>query len=91
MREATVAADFQTEVDAIQDLTRVVLATQGDFESKADAVRKLADLSVPPARIATLLAINQTHVHSVLTRARKKAKGTEILDGKREGEDGEGA
>lgn len=70
-------SDLQAVVDAVNDLTRVVIATQGNFESKADIVRKLSDLSIPPPRIAAILAMPQKDVSSVLAKARKKAKGTE--------------
>jgi len=46
-----VANDVQAVVDAVNDLTRVVIATQGNFGSKADVVRRLAELSIPPVRI----------------------------------------
>ena len=57
---------------AIQDLTRVVIALSGEFASKADAVRRLNDLSVPPTRIAAILAMEPKQVHSALTKARKR-------------------
>lgn len=72
------ASDFQPIVDAVHDLTRVVIATQGNFETKAAVVRRLADLSIPPARIAAILAIPQKQVHSVLTKARKKTKNADL-------------
>ena len=79
------ANDFQAVVDAVHDLTRVVIATQGNFGSKADVVRRLADLSIPPARIASILAMPQNQVHSVLTKARKKTKSADLAS---EGENG---
>ena len=85
MREVTVANDLQAVVDAVHDLTRVVIATQGNFGSKADVVRRLADLSIPPARIAAILAMPQNQVHSVLTKARKKTKNADLPN---EGENG---
>ena len=72
------ANDFQAVVDAIHDLTRVLIATQGQFDSKADTVRRLADLSIPPSRIAAILAIPQNQVHSVLTKARKRTKSEDM-------------
>jgi hypothetical protein len=77
--------DLQAVVDAVHDLTRVVIATQGNFGSKADVVRRLADLSIPPARIAAILAMPQNQVHSVLTKARKKTKNADLPN---EGENG---
>jgi len=78
MQEATVANDLQAVVDAVHDLTRVLIATQGNFESKSDVVRRLADLSIPPARIAAILALPQNQVHSVLTKARRKTKSANL-------------
>lgn len=72
------ANDFQAVVDAIHDLTRVLIATQGQFDSKADIVRRLADLSIPPSRIAAIQAVPQNQVHSVLTKARKRSKNENI-------------
>lgn len=79
------ANDFQVVVDAIHDLTRVMIATQGQFGSKADVVRRLADLSIPPVRIAAILAIPQNQVHSVLTKARKRTKNGNLTN---EGDNG---
>ena len=42
-------------VDAIHDLTRVIIALNGNFASQAEAVRKLNDLSIPSGRIAAKL------------------------------------
>lgn len=75
------ANDFQPVVDAIHDLTRVIIATQGQFGSKADVVRRLADLSIPPVRIAAILAMPQNQVHSVLTKARKRTQSINLPDG----------
>jgi hypothetical protein len=80
-----VANDVQAVVDAVNDLTRVVIAIQGNFGSKADVVRRLADLSIPPVRIAAILAMPQNQVHSVLTKARKKTKNPDLAS---EGENG---
>jgi hypothetical protein len=84
-REAIMANDVQAVVDAVNDLTRVVIAIQGNFGSKADIVRRLADLSIPPIRIAAILAMPQNQVHSVLTKARKKPKNADLAN---EGENG---
>jgi len=61
-------------VDAINDLTRVFIAVNGKFENKAQAVRRLSELSIPPTRIASILAMDLKSVHTVLTRVRQKAK-----------------
>jgi hypothetical protein len=73
-------------VQAVQDLTRVVLASSG-FVSRADAIRKLHEAAIPPARIARLLVVPVTSVTSTLTKAKKKnevelaAAATEITGG----------
>jgi hypothetical protein len=59
-------------VDAIQDLTRVTLALHGGFASKSEAIRRLSGLSIPPARIAALLAMPTGDVHSALAKAKKR-------------------
>lgn len=82
------ANDVQDVVDAANDLTRVVIAIQGNFGSKADVVRRLADLSIPPVRIAGILAMPQNQVHSVLTKARKKTKNADFAS---EGDNGQTA
>ena len=79
------ANDAEAVVDAVNDLTRIVIAIQGNFGSKADVVRRLADLSIPPLRIAAILATPQNQVHSVLTRARKKTKDADLAS---EGDNG---
>ena len=57
-------ADTRAVVDAIQDLTRVTVALHGSFTSKSEAIRKLAELSIPPARIAGILAMSVSDVQS---------------------------
>lgn len=59
-------------VDAINDLTRVTIALSGKANTKSDAIRKLTDLSVPPARIAAILAMPVKDVSSFLAKERKK-------------------
>jgi hypothetical protein len=68
-------ADFGDVVDAILDLSRVTLAVSGKFASKSEAVRMLAALSIPPSRIAAILAMPLPHVTSALAKARKNEKG----------------
>jgi mannose/fructose-specific phosphotransferase system component IIA len=77
-QERIMPNDLQAVVDAVQDLTRVLIATHDKFASRADVVRKLADLSVPPTRIAAILAMPPKEVHSVLAKARKRAKHQEM-------------
>jgi len=60
-------------VDAINDLTRVTLAIHGKFASKSEAMRKLAELAIPPSRIAAILAVPTSEVTSALAKARKRA------------------
>ncbi len=59
-------------VDAIQDLTRVIIATSGVFESKSDAIRRLSALSIPAGRIAAILAMSIGDVSSAISKANKK-------------------
>ncbi len=61
-------------VDAINDLTRVVIAVNGKFETKAEAVRRLVEFSIPPVRIAAILAMELKAVHTVISRMKQKAK-----------------
>ena len=67
-------ADDNAIVDAINDLTRVTLALHGDFSSKSEAIRRLAELAIPPARIAAILAMQANDVRSVLAKARKTGR-----------------
>ncbi len=60
-------------VNAINDLTRVTLALHGGFGSKSEAIRKMDELSIPPARIAAIFAMPTKDVSSVLSQAKKKA------------------
>jgi hypothetical protein len=63
-------------VAAINDLTRVTIALHGGFGSKAEAVRRLHELSIPSGRIAAILAIPQGDVTSAIAKAKKKQKGS---------------
>lgn len=58
-------------VEAINDLTRVTIALHGDFSSRSDAVRKLSELAIPTGRIASILAMKQADVASVLAKAKR--------------------
>lgn len=62
-------------VAAIQDLTRVTIALHGGFGSKAEAIRRLHELSIPSGRIAAILAIPQGDVSSAISKAKKKTRG----------------
>ena len=58
--------------DAVCDLTRVILALQGNFPSRADAVRKLLTLSIPPVRVAKLLGVDVTAVTAIVAKDKKR-------------------
>ncbi len=63
-------------VDAIHDLTRVTIALKGAFGSRSETIRKLNELSIPPGRIAAILAMDSKDVASTLSKAKKrKGKG----------------
>ncbi|MEK6375742.1 MAG: hypothetical protein AABO58_23940 [Acidobacteriota bacterium] len=61
-------------VEAINDLTRVMIALNGGFSSKSEAIRRLHELSIPSGRIAAILAVNQNDVTSAIAKFRKAAK-----------------
>jgi hypothetical protein len=65
-------------VEALRDLTRVLLAMNGDFTSKSETVRKLYELSIPPARIASLLSMQLKDVTSVIYKMKKGKKGDKV-------------
>ena len=69
----------QAIVDAINDLTRVTIALSGKMTTKSEAIRKLNELSIPPGRIAAILAMKSPDVASVLAKEKKKqAKGSGV-------------
>jgi hypothetical protein len=68
------SADLRDVVEAVQDLTRLTIALSGKFVSKSDAIRRLSDLSIPPARIASILAMPTSDVSSALAKAKKRDK-----------------
>lgn len=77
-------AGLQDLVDAVRDLTRVTIATSGQFESRADSIRRLSELSIAPVRLAALLGIPPKQVHAELAKAKQRgnrAKGK--TDGKK--------
>ncbi len=61
-------------VDAVNDLTRVVIALSGKFETKSDAVRALHALAIPSPRISAILAMRVEDVSSVISKHKKKGK-----------------
>jgi hypothetical protein len=82
------AASLSDVVDAIQDLTRVLIATSGRFETKADAIRQLHELSVPSSRIAAILAMKSADVASTIAKHKKKAQGKGGKADKGDGDNG---
>jgi uncharacterized protein (DUF2336 family) len=64
----------QDIVDAINDLTRVTIALSDRFQSKSEAIRTLNELSIPPSRIASILAMQPKDVTSILIREKKKKR-----------------
>lgn len=62
----------ESVVDAINDLTRITLAIHGGFGSKSEAIRRMNELSIPPARIAAILAMPTKDVSSVLSQDKKR-------------------
>jgi hypothetical protein len=67
-------------LDAIQDQSRIMIAFREDLSNKTDAARRLADLGIPPSRVAILLGKPLSHVTSALSKARKKA-GADVAVG----------
>ncbi len=59
-------------VEAINDLTRVTIALSGKVNSKSDAIRKLIELSIPPSRVAAILAMPLKDVTSLLAKDKKR-------------------
>jgi hypothetical protein len=60
---------------AVQDQTRVFLALSEKYPTKAERVRKLGELMIPPSRIALLLGMPLRDVTSALSKARKRGAG----------------
>lgn len=61
-------------VGAIQDLSRIILAFQGEFSSKSEMIRKLHDMSIPSNRIARLLGMQLKDVTSAISKMKKAGK-----------------
>jgi predicted Rossmann-fold nucleotide-binding protein len=59
-------------VEAINDLTRVTIALSGGFGTRSEAIRRLAEFSIPSSRIAAILAMPSKDVRSVLAQSRKR-------------------
>jgi len=74
MARADGSDSVEAIVDAINDLTRVMIAIHGGFSSRSEAIRKLSELSIPPTRIASIVAMPLKDVYSILARSRKAAQ-----------------
>ena len=59
-------------VDAINDLTRVIIATQADL-TRSEVIRRLNALAIPSQRIAAILAMETKDVSSLLAKEKKKS------------------
>jgi hypothetical protein len=66
-------------VEAINDLTRAVVATSGRYKTKAEAIRALTALNISAPRIASILAMEPKDVHSVLSADKKKQQGAKSV------------
>ena len=64
--------DTDAVVTAIHDLARITIALNGGFNSRAEVIRRLSELAIPPSRIAAILAMETKDVTSTISRARKK-------------------
>lgn len=67
-------ADLQDLIDVVQDLTRVTIALSGQFESRADSIRRLSELGIAPIRLAALLGAQPKDVHAELAKAKQRSK-----------------
>jgi hypothetical protein len=68
-------------VEAIHDLTRVIIALDGKYNTKSEAVRGLHELGIPASRIAAILAMRGPDVASVLVKHKKRANKERIDNG----------
>ena len=59
-------------VEAIRDLTRVILVLDNQSANKSDIIRRLHAVSISPARIASLLGMETKDVTSALSKAKKR-------------------
>ena len=58
-------------VNAINDLTRVTIALDGNW-NKSEAVRRMSELAIPSGRIAAIMSMSQPDVASIIAKAKKK-------------------
>lgn len=70
-----VSPDTRAVLDGLLDLTRVTLAVSGKFKSKAEASRLLAELMIPPVRIAAILGVPSADVRSAIAKGRRRVGG----------------
>lgn len=66
-------SETQQIVDAINDLTRVVIATQGTFTSRSETIRKLLELNIPASRVASILSVRVNDVTSVVAKDKRRS------------------
>lgn len=68
-------------VKAIDDLTRVMLSAQGQFDSRSEAIRRLSQLGISSPRIAAILSLRTKDVASVVAKStRGKRPSTDSAD-----------
>ena len=67
-------SDIGNLVEAINDLARVVIASNDKITTKAEAVRRLNLVEIKPSRIAALLSMPPKDVTSQISKM-KKANG----------------
>lgn len=74
-------ATIDPVVEAIHDLTRVIISVNGGYKTKSEAVRALDALAIPPGRIASIMAMRVNDVSSVIAKAKKSGKSKGDADG----------
>ena len=67
-------------LDAIQDQSRIMIALDGNFSNTTEAAKRLSELGIPAARVASLVNKPLTHITSALAKARKKSLVADIGD-----------
>jgi hypothetical protein len=67
-------SEYGELIEAVRDLSRILLAINAPSTTQADLIRKLNGLSIPASRIALLLDIPSKDVRSVLARSRKASR-----------------
>lgn len=74
------SATLDDVIQSIRELTRVVLLTLPESQSRAEIIRKLYEMNIAQADIARILGIETKKVTSVVSAARKKAEKGESAD-----------